>query len=180
MDTYDQLTADAYRQGGEASLKLYIKQKVFSFVDRFTIKNEYGADAYSAVGEFFTIGKKLNVYEGTNTDTLMPVARIEQQLMSFTTRFGIIVRGHHVTDMVRKITLFSNDYKLEGLPWHLDGDFFAHDYCLLDGCNPIMRISRQWFTWGDSYELDIADNQDPLLCLSIALAVDCCLCVRKN
>jgi len=160
-------------------LKLYIKQKVFSFVDNFTIKNEDGTDAYSAVGEFFTLGKKLNIYEGTNTGVSTPAARIEQRLMSLTTRFGIIVRGNHVTDMVRKITLFSNDYRLEGLPWHLDGDFFAHEYSLMDGRNTIMQLSRKWFTWGDSYELDISDNQDPLLCLSIALAVDCCMCVRK-
>ena len=100
--------------------------------------------------------------------------------MSFTTRFGIIVRNNHVTDMVRKITLLSNDYKLENLTWRLDGDFFAHEYSLIDGSNTIMKLSRKWFTWGDSYELDIADNQDPLLCLSIALAVDCCLCVRRS
>jgi len=161
------------------SLKLYIKQKVFSFVDRFTVKGEDGADAYSAVGEFFTLGKKLNIYEGMNTDVAVPAARIEQRLMSFTTRFGIIVRGNHVSDMVRKITLFSNDYRLEGLPWHLEGDFLAHEYSLINGRTPIMQLSRKWFTWGDSYELDIADNQDPLLCLTIALAVDCCMCVRK-
>ena len=160
-------------------MKLYIKQKVFSFVDRFTIKDVDGTDAYTAVGKFLTIGKKLNIYEGTNTD-IAPAGRIEQRLMSFTTRFGIIVRDKHVTDMVRKITMFSNDYRLENLPWHLDGDFFAHDYSLMDGQNTIMTLSRKWFTWGDSYELDIADNQDPLLCLSIALAVDCCLCVRRN
>jgi len=160
-------------------LKLYIKQKVFSFVDRFTVKSEGGADAYTAIGKLFTLGKKLNVYEGTNTD-VEPATRIEQRLLSFTTRFGIIVRGNHVTDMVRKITMFSNDYRLEGLIWHLEGDFLAHEYCLMDGRNTIMRLSRKWFTWGDSYELDISDNQDPLLCLSIALAVDCCMCVRRN
>jgi len=161
-------------------MKLYIKQKVFSFVDRFVIKSEDGADAYSAVGELFTLGKKLNVYSGTDTNVSRPAARIEQRLMSFTTRFGIIVRGNHITDMVRKVTLFTNDYRLESLPWHLEGDFLAHDYRLMDGHNTVMQLSRKWFTWGDSYELDIADNQDHLLCLSIALAVDCCLCVRRR
>ena len=161
-------------------MKLYIKQKVFTFVDKFTIKNEDETDAYYAEGEFFTLGKKLNIYEGTSTDTSIPAARIEQRLMSFMTRFGIIVRGNHVTDMVRKLTMFSNDYRLEDLPWHLEGDFLAHEYHLMDGHDTIMQLSRKWFTWGDSYELDIADNQDPLLCLSIALAVDCCLCVRRN
>jgi len=159
-------------------MKLYIKQKVFSFADKFVVKNEDGTDAYFAAGKFFTLGKKLNIYEGT--DSADPVARIEQRLLSFTTRFGINVRGNHVMDMVRKVTVFSNDYRLEGLPWQLDGDFLAHEYRLMDGRNTIMEISRKWFTWGDSYELNIDDNQDPLLCLSIALVVDCCLCVRNR
>jgi len=161
-------------------MKLYIKQKVFSFVDRFTIKDESGADVYSAAGEFLSLGKKLNIYEGSSMDAMWPVARIEQRLMSLTTRFGIIVRGDHVTDMVRKFTFFTNEYRLEGMHWHLEGDFLAHEYSLMDGHSTVMRLSRKWFTWGDSYELDIANGHDPLLCLSIALAVDCCLCVRRN
>ena len=82
-------------------------------MDDFKIKNEAGEDAYSAVGKFFTLGKKLNIYEGTNLNA-SPVARIEQRLMTLTTRFGIIIRSQHVTDMVRKITVFSNDYRLDG------------------------------------------------------------------
>jgi uncharacterized protein YxjI len=159
-------------------MKLYIKQKVFTFADRFTVKNEAGADVYTAVGELFTLGKKLNIFEGTNTH--IPAARIEQKVMSWTTRFSIILRGNHVTDMVRKVTLFSNNYKLEGLPWHMEGNFLGHDYRLMYAHHTIMQLSRKFISWGDSYELDIADNQDPLLCLSIALAVDCCLCVRKK
>jgi len=111
----------------------------------FKIKNEAGQDVYTARGKFLTLGKKLNTYEGTNLS--VPVARIEQRLMSLTTHFGIIIRSQHVTDMVRKITVFSNDYRLEGLPWHLDGNFFTHEYCLMDGQNTIMQLSRKWFTW---------------------------------
>jgi len=160
-------------------MKFYIKQKVFSFVDDFKIKNEAGQDVYTARGKFLTLGKKLNIYEGTNLHA-QPVARIEQRLMTLTTRFGIIIREQHLTDMVRKITMFSNNYKLEGLPYQLKGNFLAREYSLTNGSNTLMRLSRKWFTWGDSYELDIADNQDHLLCLCIALAVDCCMCVRQS
>jgi len=160
-------------------MKLYIKEKVFSFADRFNVKYENGDDAYTAVGRVFTLGKKLDVFEA-GRENAASVARIEQKLLSLTTRFGIILHDNHVTDVVRKITMFTNDYRLEGLPWHLDGDFFAHEYRLMEVDKAIMSISRQWFTWGESYELDISDDVDPLLCLSIALAVDCCLCVRRS
>jgi len=46
---------------------------------------------------------------------------------------------------------------------------------IYDGQNEIMRISKKWFTWGDSYELDIFDPQNEILCLCVALAIDCAM-----
>ena len=37
-------------------MKLYIKQKVFSWVDRFTVFDETGADKFYVEGEFFSWG----------------------------------------------------------------------------------------------------------------------------
>ena len=35
-----------------------------------------------------------------------------------------------------------------------------------------MKLRKHWFTWGDSYELDIPDDHDALLALCIAVSVD--------
>lgn len=42
-------------------MKLYIKQKVFSCGDKFTVKDEAGHDRYYVEGEIFTCGKKLHL-----------------------------------------------------------------------------------------------------------------------
>ena len=49
-------------------MKLYIKQRVFSWRDRFTIKDESGNDRYAAEGEFFTWGDsyELDITDGIN------------------------------------------------------------------------------------------------------------------
>ena len=44
-------------------MKLYMKEKVFSWGDRFTVKDEEGADKYIVEGEVFSWGKKLHVYD---------------------------------------------------------------------------------------------------------------------
>ena len=44
-------------------MKLYIKEKVFSWTDRFTVRDEQGNDKYYVEGEFFSWGKKLHVYD---------------------------------------------------------------------------------------------------------------------
>lgn len=38
-------------------MMLYIKQKVFSCADRFTVKDETGVDRYYVEGEFLSLGK---------------------------------------------------------------------------------------------------------------------------
>ena len=44
-------------------MKLYIKQKIFSWNDKFSIYDENGEERYYVEGEFFSWGKKLHVYD---------------------------------------------------------------------------------------------------------------------
>lgn len=44
-------------------MRLYIKQRAFSWTDKFSIKDEYGEDRYYVEGEFLSFGKKLHVYD---------------------------------------------------------------------------------------------------------------------
>jgi len=61
------------------------------------------------------------------------------------------------------------------LSWQLDGNFWEHEYSMTDGMQTIMSLSKKFFTWGDSYELDMSDSTNELLCLCVTLAVDCVL-----
>ena len=156
-------------------MKLYLKQKVFSWRDRFSVKDENGSDRYFVEGEIFTLGKQLRVYNMNGSEA----AFIRQKLLSWLSRYYIEIGGRAVCEVVKEFTLFRQSYRIEGLPWHLDGDFWAHEYALHSNGRNIMRMSKKWFTWGDSYELDIADPQDELLSLCVALAVDCALASQQ-
>ena len=49
----------------------------------------------------------------------------------------------------------------------------AHDYEIIkNGCS-IVSISKEWMTWGDSYELDIANSEDEIVALAVVLTRDC-------
>ena len=62
--------------------RLYMKQKVFSLKDRFTIKDEYDTDVYYVEGEFLSLGKKLHVYNTRDEE----VAYIQQKLLPISSR----------------------------------------------------------------------------------------------
>ena len=155
-------------------MKLYVKQQVFSWRDRFFVKGENGHDRYSVQGEIFTWGKKLHVYNTGGAE----VAFIRQKVMSWLPRFFVEMNGRVVCEIVKELTFFRQKYRL-GLPWSLDGDFWAHEYSLAGNGQQVMSLSKKWFTWGDSYELDISDLQDELMCLCVALAVDCALSMQN-
>ena len=91
-------------------MKLYIKEKVFSWTDRFTIKDEYGEDRYTAQGELISIGKKLHVYDRFGEE----VITIRQKVVSLLPRYDIIIRGREFGRLVKKITLLRHKYALEG------------------------------------------------------------------
>ncbi len=150
-------------------MKLYMKQKVFSWADRFTIKDEYGTDKYYVEGKVFSLGKKLHVYDLNGIE----VAYIEQQIFTFMPRFYVYVNGSKVAEIVKEFTLFRPKYSIAGLGWEIDGSFMAHDYWITKNGNEIVRINKEWMTWGDTYQIDIREKEDEIITLAVVLAIDC-------
>jgi len=149
-------------------MKLYIRQKVFSWRDRFAVKDEYQRDRWFAQGEILTIGRKLHVYDASG----MEVAFIRQKLLSFLPRYFIEIGGKEY-EFVKEFTLLRPKYTIRNLDWTIAGNFFEHKYAVTNDRGDVMRISKAWLSWGDFYELDITDGQSELLCLCVALTIDC-------
>jgi len=156
-------------------MKLYIKQKVFSWRDRFAVKDEFQHDRWFAQGEIFTFGRKLHVYNARGAE----VAFIRQKVLSFLPRYFLEVNGK-VYEFVREFTFIRPKYTIRNLDWTIDGNFWAHEYAVSNRHGDIMRISKAWLSWGDFYELDILDEKNELLCLCVALAIDCITADRRG
>ena len=149
-------------------MKLFIKQKVFSWRDRFSVKDESQRDRWFAQGEIFTFGRKLHVYNADGVEA----AFIRQKVFSFLPRYYIEIDGVEF-EFVREFTFLRPKYTIRNLDWTVDGNFWEHEYAVLDSQGEVMRIAKAWLSWGDFYELDISDEQNELLCLCVALAIDC-------
>lgn len=150
-------------------MKLYIKQKVFSWNDKFTVKDENGNDRYFIESEIFSIGKKLHIYDVNGNE----VAFISQRLLTFMPKFEVYAGGEFIAEIVKQFTFFRPSYAIEGLNWQIDGDFFDHDYVITENGAEIASVSKEWFTWGDSYALDISDEADHIMALAVIIAIDC-------
>lgn len=158
-------------------MKLYIKQKVWSWKDRFTVKDADGNDRYTVEGEIMSIGRKLHVRDMDGRE----VVYIAQEVWSWMPRYHVHIMGSHAAEVHQKFSWFHPKYEIIGPDWTVEGDWWAHDYEVSSQSRgPVVRISKEWMTWGDSYELDVADSADELLALAIVLTIDCVKASQSN
>ena len=157
-------------------MKLYIKEKVFTWGDQFTVKDEYGNDKYIVEGEVLTWGKKLHVYDMDGNE----VAFIKQEVWSFLPTYYVFCGDRQVAEIRKEFSFLFPRYSIEGLGWDIEGHFMAHDYEITKNGRPIVSISKEWMTWGDSYELDITDPADEIVALAVVLTIDCVVEAQNN
>ena len=157
-------------------MRLYMKEKVFSWNDRFTVKDENGWDKYYVEGELFSWGKKLHLLNIHGEE----LAFIQQKLWTLMPKFTVSVAGRQIAEIRKEFTLFFQRYVIDGLGWEIEGSVWAHDYEIRKNGRPIVVISKEWFTWGDSYVLDILDPADELIALAVVLTIDCVAEASQN
>jgi uncharacterized protein YxjI len=149
-------------------MKLYMKQKPFALRSRFSIKDENDQEIYTVEGEFFSIGAKLHILDQNNQEA----AFVRQKVLSFMPRYFVEINGQAVACVRQRFTLFKSLFEIEGTGWLAAGNFTAHEFVIATGGQPVMTVRKAWFTWGDSYEMDIASPENTLLAVCVMLAID--------
>ncbi len=149
-------------------MKLYMKQKVFSWGDKFTITDESGETLYYVEGEMFTLGHKLHIYDAQHRE----VAYVHQKLLSLLAKFFVTVDGREEAEVVREISLLHPKYVVKGPDWEAKGDILGHDYNIHKGSEVIAAVHWKWMAWGDTYEIDVADPANEVLALATVLTID--------
>ncbi len=157
-------------------MNLYIKQRIFTWGDKFSVYDEAGNEKYYVEGEVFTFGKKLHLYDLQGNE----LAYIEQQLLTFLPKYLIYRNNEQFAEIVKEFTFFHPEYTVTGPGWSVKGDFFDHDYDVLDGDLVIASVSKEWFTLGDAYEISFGSGVDEIAALSVVLVIDACIDAQRR
>ena len=156
---------------------LYMRQRVFTWGDKFEIYDADGNVKYYVEGEVFTFGKKLHLYDTAGNE----LAFIEQKLFTFLPKYYIHIPEFETVEVVKEFTFFKPEYSVYGPDWKVTGDFFDHDYDVTDNGRHVASVQKQWFTWGDTYEIEVNDGEyDPVAVLAVCIIIDCVLDSRDN
>lgn len=157
-------------------MNFYLKQHVFTFGDQFTIYDRNENPRFLVEGEVFSFGKKLHITDPAGNELLY----IEQKPFSFLPTYYIYRNGREIAEVIKEFTFFKQEYTINGLNWHVTGDVFDHEYSLDDGNRTVATVSKEWFTWGDTYEISVDDSVEPILALAVVLVIDACLESKNN
>ncbi len=153
-------------------MRYEMKQKWFSWGDDFVIRDENGREAYIVDGAGFSIGDRLTVRDAVGQE----VARIHQKLLALGPTYEITVGGR-VLAVVKKhlFSLFRAKFSVdvEG-PDDLEarGHFLDHEYSFYRGDQVVAQVSRRWFSITDTYGVEVADGEDPVLILCGTAIID--------
>lgn len=158
-------------------MKYYIKQKVFSFRDRFTIKDAEGVDCYAVEGKILSIGKKLYLFDMSGKELVY----IEQQVISFLPKFIIYLQGERVAEIKQRFSLLKRRYDILEKDWITMGSFLGYEYTIQEGKTgrKIANIQKAWMSWGDSYEISIEKEEDKILAIAVVLSIDASIASRR-
>ena len=153
-------------------MRYLMRQRILSWGDDFTIRNEAGADVYFIDGKVFSFGNKLSFQDMDGHELL----RIEQKLLSIGPQYEIL-RGGETIAVVKKrlFTLLRAKFSVD-VPGPDDieasGDFLDHEYAFERAGREVARVSKRWFSLADTYAVDVDPDQDDPLILACAVVID--------
>lgn len=155
-------------------MKLLFKQRFFSWLDSYDIYYEDGSVAYTVEGQL-AWGHKLVICGPDGRELGM----VREEVLTFLPRFALYLGEQEIGEVRRELTLFRPSYTLDCMGWQIEGDFLQWDYTVADAQgNAVATISKELFHWTDTYVLDVAEAQNALYVLMIALAIDAAQCSK--
>ncbi|MBM7710309.1 LURP-one-related/scramblase family protein [Enterococcus lemanii] len=149
--------------------KLYIKQKLFSIGEKFHIYDENERPQYYVEGSFFKIPKTFTIYNQYQIE----VATITKKVWSFLPKFYVDIRNSPQIMIEKDFTFFKASYQISAQGIEVAGNWWDMDFEVLRFGRPIAKIHKKWLSWGDTYEVEIYNEDFEETIVALVIAIDC-------
>jgi uncharacterized protein YxjI len=149
-----------------------MRQKLLSLADNFTIKNEQEQDVFLVKGKLFSFGDKLSFQDLAGNELVF----IDQRLLNWSPTYELWKGKELLAVVKRELFSFIHHRFTVDVPGPNDleaeGDFLDHEYTITRGGSVAATVSKRWFSWTDTYGIEVADREDDVLLLATAVVVD--------
>lgn len=149
--------------------QLYIKQKVLSLSGKFTVKDEQEKDVYYVEGSFMKFPKTFSIMNTARGE----VALITKKMFSFLPKFFVEVNGQEVLTIKKELSFLKPRYTIDAAGIDVQGNWWEMSFQVLQHGEVVGQVSKEWFTWGDSYKVQILNEEMESIIIALVVAIDC-------
>jgi len=149
--------------------QLYIKQKVWSLSEKFTVKDQQEKNVYYVEGSFMQIPKTFSIINTKREE----IALITKKVFSFLPKFFVEVNGQEVLTIKKEFSFLKARYTIDAADIEVHGNWWDMDFQILQHGERIGIVNKEWFTWGDSYKVQVLNEEMEAIIIALVVAIDC-------
>ena len=139
-------------------MKLYFKQRLFSWFDSYDIYDYDTGDVVYTVEGQLAWGHCLHILDADGRH----IATVKQRVLTFLPKFDLYLGDACIGTICKEFTIVRPLFTL---------DFNGRQ---------VAAISKELLHWTDTYVIDVADGRDGLCALMVVLAIDAEKCSRNS
>ena len=157
-------------------MKIWFKQRFFSWFDSYDIYDEAGNSIYTVKGQL-SWGHCLRIFDALGNE----VGTVRERIFTFLPKFEMYLGEQYIGCINKEFSFFKPKFNIDCNGWQVKGDFFEWDYDIVsESGHEIATVSKELFNWTDTYVIDVNDPMDVLYALMLVLAIDAEKCSRRK
>ncbi len=151
-----------------AEIKYYMRQKIVSIKDRYSICLEDETPVYWVEGNLVSLNYK--ILDATEAECL----QIKKKLVSIMPEYTIVQGNSAIGTLKKKIKLTRPEVSgsINGKPITILGDLNGLSFSIKAGDSVIGAVDTVRLTWGDCYSIEVMDTAWKDIVVAIAIVVD--------
>lgn len=156
-------------------MRMYFKQRFFSWLDSYDVYSEDGVTLFTVEGRL-SWGHCLHILDAAGNH----IGTIQEKVFTFLPQFELYVGEEYLGCIRKEFSFFKPQFTVDCNDWQVDGQWLEWDYSIdSPSRGHIASITKDVFRMTDSYVIDVADPEDALGALMVVLAIDAEKCSRN-
>jgi uncharacterized protein YxjI len=152
-----------------------IRERFFGIGDDFDVLDEHGNKLLHVDGKVLSVRNKVVIEDLSGAE----VASVHRHLVALRPTYEIQIGGEKAAEVRKKLfTPFREKFTID-VPGpddlEMKGDLLDHEYTIERGGREVGAVSKRWLTIRDTYAVQVAADQEPLLIIGSVLALDLAL-----
>ena len=157
-------------------MDMYFRQRLFSWLDAYDIYDLNGNTIYTVTSQL-SWGHCLHILDAAGSH----VGTVQEKILTFLPKFEIYDQQTLTGMIYRNFTFFRPSYTIDFNGWQINGDVMTWNYTVIDRENHLIaQIQKDLWHMTDCYCIHVEEDQNALLVLMIALAIDADKCSHSR